>query len=86
MRSKPKSKVEEITGLLAGKLAERLELCCELLLLLRRSQQKVSDSRAQMTGVHARVIRVSREPCVTGMTLFYSMDGCRAVAYQVDVR
>lgn len=44
LRSKPKSKLEEVAGLLAGKLAERLELSDELLLLLRRSHQKASDS------------------------------------------
>ena len=42
LRRKPKSKTEEVNELLRVKLAERLELCRELLVLLRRAQEKAS--------------------------------------------
>lgn len=42
LRRKPKSKTEQVNDLLRGKLAERLELCGELLVLLRRAQEKAS--------------------------------------------
>lgn len=42
LRKKPKSKVEQVNEMLVGKLAERLELCGELLVLLRRAQEKAS--------------------------------------------
>lgn len=42
LRNKPKSKTEQVNELLRGKLEERLELCGELLVLLRRAQEKAS--------------------------------------------
>lgn len=40
LRKKPVSKIEQVKSLLIGKLAERLELCNELLVLLRREKEK----------------------------------------------
>lgn len=51
LRNKPKSKTEQVNDLLRDKLAERLDLCGELLVLLRRAQDKASfcRSRQQLT-------------------------------------
>eukprot|EP00903_Cladosiphon_okamuranus_P009107 g8702.t2 len=52
LRKKPKSKTEQVNDLLRGKLAERLELCRDLLVLLRRAQEKAEadDSPAKALG------------------------------------
>ena len=42
LRARPKSKDEQVTELLAAKLAERLKSCGELVALLRRAKEKVS--------------------------------------------
>lgn len=42
LRKRPVSKTEQVNTLLIGKLAERLELCNDLLVLLRRAQEKAS--------------------------------------------
>lgn len=47
LRKKPKSKIEQVNDELCGKLAERLELSRELLVLLRRAQEKASVCRSR---------------------------------------
>lgn len=42
LRKKPKSKMEQVNGLLLEKLSERMDLCSELLVLLRRALEKAS--------------------------------------------
>ncbi|CAM9526842.1 unnamed protein product, partial [Ectocarpus fasciculatus] len=43
LRKQPKSKVDQVRDLLTSKLSERVELCAELLVLLRRAQKKVLE-------------------------------------------
>ncbi|CBJ48440.1 hypothetical protein Esi_0002_0258 [Ectocarpus siliculosus] len=43
LRKQPKSKVDQVRGLLTSKLSERVELCEELLVLLRRAQKKALE-------------------------------------------
>lgn len=51
LRKQPKSKVEQVRDLLTSKLSERVELCGELLVLLRRAQKKVRE----MTGESGKI-------------------------------
>lgn len=53
MRKQPKSKVDQVRDLLTSKLSERVELCGELLVLLRRAQKKVRV----MTGESGEINR-----------------------------
>lgn len=53
LRSRPKSKVEQVTELLMEKLTERLALCGELMVLLRRAQEK---ARVMIRDVSVKIV------------------------------
>lgn len=62
LRKKPKSKTEQVNALLRDKLAERLEFCAELLVLLRRAQDKASVCRSRQPMMAKRPFdRVSEQ-------------------------